>query len=178
MQSGSVERLILQEFRHCVQNIDNMIIMPSARSIFLWQITFIPFSGPYSDLMVTFTVSFENFPSVTPKVVFSHNIHHPMVNSSSCIFDTSSQFGEWSVRERVMKLITFVYQAFIIVPSGTGAINHEAEYDIKKGDEYFRKKILDKYNTNPTISDDNELSRPSKWNNPKERMSKIMLANK
>ena len=180
MQAGSIERMIILEFKACTQRLrKGILVQPYIANIFQWQVTMMPQSGFFQDRILTCVILFKNFPVSVPKVIFQPGTMHPMIDPSTNQFDCSEMFSEWNVSVRVYTLINFIYDSFleISIPSNLSVPDLESASLLKQGGNSFQKKALKSLHSPPDPAEKSELNIPKRWGNQKERIAHVLVAN-
>ncbi|EAY22672.1 Ubiquitin-conjugating enzyme family protein [Trichomonas vaginalis G3] len=177
MQSGASERLLLQDFRACLQQVrKGVLVQPSVANTFQWQVTMMPNNGIYKDQILTYLIIFDNFPASVPKIVFQPGIVHPLIYPQTRVFDTSEMFKEWNVSVRVYTLINYIYDSFIeiLIPGNREVPNPEAASKMRRGGDAYAKKLIEQLPPPPSPTELSELNVPKNWNKQKERIAHIL----
>lgn len=180
MQAGCSERIILHDFKACTEHVrKGVLVQPVIADISQWQVTFMPKTGLFKDLILTCFIQFDNYPAAVPKVIFQQGIIHPLVDPITNRFDASEMFTEWNVSIRAYTLINYVFDSFldITIPSNPSTVpNPEAVQLLKKGNDVFMKAFLKNMPLPPDPSERNEINTPKRWGNQKERVAHILVA--
>lgn len=179
MQAGLSERLIIQDFKACAKHLrKGILVNPSVSNVFQWQVTLMPNTGYFKDQLLTFAISFDNFPAEVPKIYFQPRVLHPMINPNTHIFDTSEMFKEWNVSNRAYTLINYIYDSFadISIPNHQNIPNPEAAALLRKNPELYAKKALEMLPPPPPPNESSEQNMPTRWNGQKERVARILAS--
>lgn len=173
---GVVQKLLIQDFKACIKNLKSgIIVQPYISDVYKWNVTMLPTTGVYRELVIQFDIHFENFPGSVPKIIFLNSVVHPLINPSNKQFDCSDSFTEWNTKMRVYELINYIYDSFV-------------EFNTKSNRRYPDQKACNLYNSNQEeyrsllvehakiseLNTDN-LHKPREWSPEEEKMALALV---
>ena len=162
--------ILKNEFEKCIQTLTNdFIIQPSLKNFKLWQVFYLPSSGPYSGYKLTFSINFEGFPNKIPHIIFQSGILHPLINPNTSDFHINLIFPEWNSKEHIYSLLVAINDSFLNIVPINGAPNIEANTLLLKSNELFIKYIKEHPPLIPTPEGLSDINFPKRWNDFKEK---------
>eukprot|EP00939_MAST-03C_sp_MAST-3C-sp1_P000567 g567.t1 len=129
------------EYKHLHQRAPGGVyVLPSYDNIRTWRGVIFLRQGPYRDGVFKFKIFIpEDYPAdgARPRVVFSTNVFHPLVDPSTNELDLSKRFPKWiDGRDYLIHLLTYVKKIFYLKTYNIkGAVNKIAADMFKRSNE-------------------------------------------
>ncbi|GLV38832.1 pendolino [Carabus blaptoides fortunei] len=140
------EYIILAEYKMLQsENIRGIYVIPSRESSLLWFGVIFVRSGFYNEAVFRFNISLpDTFPDCDhPKVTFTSDIFHPVIDGSSGELNLKAGFPEWKKGEhhiwQILKYINWIFDN--LSGSIEHAVNEEASYMYKNDVNSFKSRV-------------------------------------
>lgn len=169
-----IDQTLFLEYQACLEQLPKeIVIQPSLKTIYQWQVYMTPSAGFYNGKILTFNIHLEKHPKQIPDVVFQSGIVHPLIEPHSTAFASNLLITEWNRYSRVYELLQAIYNAFVEIPQIKQAPNPDAYKILQSPDA--KNTILSTLKT-PPPGENSEHNIPKKWNVQKEKLARAYYA--
>eukprot|EP00051_Salpingoeca_urceolata_P010907 m.134013 g.134013 ORF g.134013 m.134013 type:complete len:296 (+) comp16903_c0_seq2:266-1153(+) len=121
--------------------VPGLFVLPRDNNVYIWDAVMFIRAGLYNQAVLKFELIIpKDFPSVTPRVVFSTRVFHPQIDPASGEMDLRRHFPVWRASDHLWCVFAYIRRCFFKIDV-TDAVNEEASRLWQQDKKMFELKI-------------------------------------